>query len=243
MRHKIHPFLSSGTNGGIILLTALFCIVSQWYVLKHLPFIDCLPYKVGNDISEQMKVPEGAVPDSFSIVFKYKKDGKIVEFDMNNFPDDYNDSTYEYVDREQKLIKPGTGKAAITDFALTSMSGTDTTQAILSQNNNYVLMFLKDLESSKKRWEEDFTTVLNAAKQKKIAFFVVSSMADLAEAHIKEIAGADTTYITYLKCDATVIKTAARENPTYVLMNEANVRAKYAAADYKKMERKLKELK
>jgi hypothetical protein len=215
----------------------------QWYVLKHLPFVDCLPYKVGNNLVEKMKVPEGAVPDSFSIVFKYKKDGKIVEFDMNNFPEDYNDSTYEYVDRTQKLVRPGTGKAAITDFILMGMSGTDTTAAILSQENPYVLMFLKDLETSKKRWEDNLPTVLNAAKQKKIPFFVVSAVADLAKAHINTIAGADTTYISYLKCDATVIKTAARENPTYVLMQKANVLAKYAAADYKKMEGKVKELK
>jgi hypothetical protein len=243
MRHRIHPFLSSGANGGIILLTAFFCIAMQWYVLKHLPFVDCLPYKVGNNLVEKMKVPEGAVPDSFSIVFKYKKDGKIVEFDMNNFPEDYNDSTYEYVDRTQKLVRPGTGKAAITDFILMGMSGTDTTAAILNQENPYVLMFLKDLETSKKRWEDNFPVVLNAARQKKIPFFVVTSVADLAKAHINTIAGADTTYVNYLKCDATVIKTAARENPTYVLMQEANVLAKYAAADYKKMESKLKGLK
>ena len=104
-------------------------------------------------------------------------------------------------------------------------------------------MFLKDLESSKKRWEENMPSVLNAAKQKKIPFFVVSAVADLAKAHISGIAGADTTYIQYLKCDATVIKTAARENPTYFLMREANILSKYAAADYKKMEGKIKELK
>jgi hypothetical protein len=215
----------------------------QWYVLKHLPFVDCLPYKVGNNLTKQMQVPEGALPDSFSIVFKYKKDGKIVEFDMNNFPEDYNDSTYEYVDRTQKLVRPATAKPAITDFVLTDMQGADTTNAILSQKFPYVLLFLKDLETSKKRWEENLPTVLNAAKQKNMPFFVVSSSAELAKAHISGIPGIDSNYINYLKADATVIKTAARENPTYVLMSEANVLAKYAAADFKKMEGRIREMK
>ncbi len=120
------------------------------------------------------------------------------------------------------------------------ITGTDTTEAILGQSNNYVLMFLKDLESSKKRWDTEMPFVLNTAKLNKVPFFVVSSVVDLAKAHISSLPDIDTTYITYLKCDGTVIKTAARENPTYFLMNGAKVLAKYAAADYKKMEARLK---
>jgi hypothetical protein len=39
--------------------------------------------------------------------------------------------------------------------------------------------------------------------------------------------------ITFLKSDATVIKTAARVNPTYFIMKQAKVLAKYANADFK----------
>jgi hypothetical protein len=104
-------------------------------------------------------------------------------------------------------------------------------------------MFLKDLQTSKMRWEDGLPPVLNEAKQKKIPFFVVSAVADLAQAAINQLPNIDTAYITYLKCDGTVIKTAARENPSYILMQGPVVKAKYAAADSKKMEAKLKELK
>jgi len=38
-----------------------------------------------------------------------------------------------------------------------------------------------------------------------------------------------------LLCDATVIKTAARVNPTYLLMQQANIKAKYSYIDADKM--------
>lgn len=238
-RKAISPGLRSGTGGTIIMIAALFCIVFQWYVLKHLPIVDCLPYKVGNNISEKMKIPQGALPDSFAINFRYKKEGKIVEFDMDHFPDDFNDSTYQFVDRTQKLVRQGTARAAITDFGLTSLSGNDTTAAILSQENYYVLFFLKDLESAKRRWEEEVPSVLALCKQKKIPFFVVSAVAELAQARFEEIPNIDSTQAHFLKCDATAIKTAARENPTYFVMQKANIVGKYAAADYKKAVDKL----
>ncbi|MBC7615438.1 MAG: DoxX family protein, partial [Pedobacter sp.] len=39
---------------------------------------------------------------------------------------------------------------------------------------------------------------------------------------------------------ATVIKTAGRENPTYMIMKQANILGKYADADYEKVIQQLK---
>ncbi len=233
-RRAILPYLSSGTNGGIVLLTMFACIVLQWYVLKHLPIVDCLPYKTGNNILQQMKTPEGSVPDSFAINFKYKKDGQIVQFDMDHFPDDFNDTTYEYIDRTQVLVRPGTGKAAITDFNLTSLSGTDTTQSILSQNNEYVLCFLKDLKSAKVGWQNDLPVVLAACEKKRIPFYIVTAAATIVVPYFEQLKNVRLKNITFVKADATVIKTVARENPTYIIMSQANILAKYAAADWRK---------
>ena len=89
----------------------------QYYVLQHLPFIDCLPYKRGNDIQEQMKTPAGAVLDSVSIQMSFKKNGKNVQFDINQFPTDF-DSTYVYQDRKEVLIQKGNDKRfrSLCDF-------------------------------------------------------------------------------------------------------------------------------
>ena len=98
---------NKGIFGKIVLYTVtLGTAAFQWYVLSYLPIVDCLPFKKGNDIVEQMKVPVGAVPDSTSIEFIYTKNNKEVRFDQANFPIDF-DSTYVYVDRKDKVVRKG----------------------------------------------------------------------------------------------------------------------------------------
>lgn len=228
-RQIIKPVFSATVNAVVLAVSVLFCGVAQAYVLKHLPVVDCLPYKVGNDILEKMKLPKGAVPDSFSINFKYKKAGKDVEFDVNHFPADFNDSTYQFVDRYQKLVRPGSALPPITDFNLTSLSGTDTTQAILHQWNPYVLLFVKDANTAPASWTKHAIEVATACEEKMIPFFVVTATADAAQQQLHNAGN-----MHFLKCDVTVIKTAARVNPTYFVMKRAAVLAKYADDDYNK---------
>ncbi len=234
---SIKPFWNSAVNGLLVLLTILFCIVLQWYVLKHLPLIDCLPYKKGNNLSEQMKVPEGAIADSFAINFRYRKGGKEVEFDMNSFPDDFDEDSYEFLGRTQKLVRAGNAVPAIADFSLRTMDGTDTTTEILSQPNAYVMLFLRDIHSAKKGWASDVPSIAELCQKKNIPFFVVSAVADRAQEQLRGIQN-----INFLKCDATVIKTAARENPTYIIMRQAAILEKFAAADVDKAKQKIQTL-
>src|SRR4051812_48316942 len=217
-KDKIHPLFNRVTGSVLIALSVLFCIVSQWYVLNYLPVIDCLAYKKGNNIIEEMKIPEGAVADSFAIKFRYKKAGKEVEFGSDNFPEDFDDSTYQFVDRVQELVRPGTATAPISDFILYGESGEDTTEAILSQPGNYVMLLSKDANQAESDWNKKAIIVSNDCKQKHIPFFVVTATTEAAQ---KQLPPSEN--IQYLKCDATVIKTAARVNPTYFIMHQANI--------------------
>lgn len=226
----IKPLFNTAGSSLLIALTVLFCIVSQWYVLKHLPVVDCLAYKTGNNIIEKMKIPEGAVSDSFAIKFKYRKAGKEILFDADNFPEDFNDSTYQFIDRVQELIRPGTATAPISDFVLAGDTGEDTTTAILNQPGFYVMLFSKDASQAESDWSKNAAAVANACKQNKIPFFIVTATTDVAKAQLSGVEN-----VQYLKCDATVIKTAGRVNPTYFVINQATIKGKYANADYEKV--------
>lgn len=226
----IWPLFSRHIETFLIGLTLLFCVVSQWYVLNHLPVIDCLAYKKGNNVIEEMKIPEGAVADSFAIKFKYLKDGKEVAFDADHFPDDFNDSTYEFIDRVQELIRPASATAAITDFILYGETGEDTTLAILNQPGYYVMLLSKDANQAESGWNKNATEVAKACAQKGIPFFMVTATTDAAQKQLPA-----TESIRYLKCDATVIKTAGRINPTYFIMKQADIVGKYANADFDKV--------
>lgn len=234
----IRPVLRSSVSSSFIILTVLFCIVSQWYVLHHLPVIDCLAYKKGNNIIEKMKTPEGALSDSFAIKFRYRKAGKEVVFGSEGFPDDFNDSTYQFIDRVQELIRPGTAAAPITDFILYGENGEDTTLAILNQTEHYVMLFTKDANKAEPRWNENALKVSALCNQKHIAFYIVTATTAAAQKQLPA-----TKNIQYLKCDATVIKTAGRVNPTYFIMKQANIVGKYANADYENVISQLNTLK
>ena len=193
----------------------------QYYVLQHLPFVDCLPYKRGNDIQEQMKTPEGAVPDSVSIQMSFKKDGKNVQFDINQFPTDF-DSTYVYQDRKELLIQKGNGLVAkIVDFSLFTINNVDTTEALFNTNNPYVLIFAGNIDSSVP-WE----TLISTIQQKNQQVFLIT--ADKANALLLNL------NIPILIGDMTMIKTAARVWPTVVIMNGSRIMEKQSYIDFLK---------
>lgn len=228
-RKLIKPFMPAFLNGFVEFVVIIFCIVGQWYVLKYLPVVDCLPYKVGNNLIEQMKVPDGAVADSFAIVFKYKKDGKEVAFDMNHFPDDFDETTYQFIEREQKLVRKGTAQAPISDFSLTNLNNEDTTQAILN-TPKYIMLLVKDAAMANKDWINHATKVATAAQAKVTPLIVVTATASDAQSQLFNVPN-----INIVICDATVIKTAARVNPTYFVMQGATIIGKFADAEYKKV--------
>jgi len=208
---------------GILLLILSTAAVGygQYYVLAHLPFIDCLPYKRGNDIKEQMKVPDGAIPDSVSIQMSFLKNGKTVQFDINQFPADF-DSTYVYQDRKEVLIQKGNGKVAkIVDFSLFTLNNVDTTASLFSSTTPYVLIFAGKIDASIP-WE----ALLKAIQEKHQQVYLIT--ADKANALQLKL------NIPILVGDMTMIKTAARVWPTVVIMNGSTIMEKQSYIDYLK---------
>ncbi|MFZ1800725.1 MAG: BT_3928 family protein [Chitinophagaceae bacterium] len=228
-RNKIKSSLAPPVPLIILILIVAGTIFLQSFVLKHLPLVDCLPYKKGNNVLEQMKTPPGAVSDSIVITFQYKKNGQTMEFDADHFPADF-DSTYEFVNRFDKVVRQGNATPAIVDFSLNDTSGENVTEQILSQEGNYVLLFAKDFSNNSTWNSEELISVLNKIKEKGLPFYIVTS--DMQNA--KKIFG-NLPFVQLLQCDGTVIKTAARVNPTFFVMNGANIIQKMGGNDLDKV--------
>ncbi len=220
LQHKIKPGLSPFFS--ILLLTIGFISTFsiQFYVLKYLPIVDCLPYKKGNDLLQQMQTPAGTIPDSLALNFVYQKNGKTVLFDQAHFPDDF-DSSYIYVDRKDVIVKKGNNlQAPISSFSLQTMNGSDTTKALF-ETTQFILLIARDFEAFDS-WKISIENIIEAAHQKKMPLFIVSSdAATAAEKFPEEI---------ILKSDATVLKTMARVIPTIYFMQQAKVVKKFSYA-------------
>jgi len=230
VRDKIRPALLPALSITVLVLATIFSFAVQWYVLVHLPVVDCLPYKAGNNIPEKMKIPPGAIPDSTVITMVYEKNGKKMEFDAAHFPKDFDDS-YHFVSRYDKVVRVGNAVAAIKDFVLTTGEGTDTTQEVLAAKGYKIFEFVKELDEAHSD-DRQFGVILTMAKGKRIPVLLITGDYDNLTQRIQHMGIAAD--VTVLKCDATAIKTAARANPTLYLLKGGTILAKWSYADYGK---------
>lgn len=222
-RH-IKPLFSNNINISVFLISLFAVLGLQWYVLKHLPVKDCLPFKTGNNILELRKMPKDAVPDRYDYVFVYKKNGTSKEFKVDNLPD----STWEFAERKQLLIEKGKNNVPlINDFILKTESGNDTTVSILSQAGEYYLLFAKEFDTGKDKWYKGFTEFYSTSKVP--VYLVTADPKTAGEIFLR----AGNTGITIFTCDVTAIKTAARVNPTLYLMNGPVIKNKWSWEDAK----------
>ncbi len=228
-QNKIKTFLSPLINITVLLLVTVFSFSIQWYVLHQLPVIDCLPYKIGNNIIDKMKPPPGAVPDSSVISFIYEKDGKQIEFTADKFPTDFNDS-YKFIKRYDKLIRKGNAESEIKDFNLFTESGNDTTLAILELKGYKIFLFAKEIPESDPSWNKEFSVVLSLAQTKNIPVFIITANDVDAKNYLEK--NNLQNKISFFKCDATAIKTAARVNPTMYLLKDASILNKWGSGDF-----------
>jgi uncharacterized membrane protein YphA (DoxX/SURF4 family) len=229
-RSKILPLFSQAASMATLLLTLILSVSFQWFVLMHLPTVDCLPYRVGQDIPAAMQIPPGAIPDSTVISFVYMHNGKKMEFTADKIPNDYDPATYTLVSRYDKLVRKGNAEPAIKDFALHTPSGLDSTQEILQQKGYKLFLFSMGMSEESPSWDKAFSLILVTAKSKGIPVYLITSDFEGVSAWIDR--QGLTKGVIILTCDVTAIRTAARVNPTLYLLKRGVVLNKWSYADF-----------
>jgi hypothetical protein len=223
----IRPIAKPWINSFYLLVAVLLTLWLQFYVTKHLPLVDCLPYKKGNDILALRQMPANAIPDKYEYKFVYEKNGEQKEFAMDALPD----SSWTFKDRKQTLVQKGSNNVPlINDFSLSSESGADSTEAILGQAGEYYLLFMKELPLNTHKWIDELKHI---EQSRKIKLYVLTSQRDAVRNFLASNAiSPDAIFST----DATAIKTAARTNPSIFKMKGPVVQGKWSWADFDEVE-------
>ncbi|MFY8005461.1 MAG: hypothetical protein ACOVNR_11465, partial [Chitinophagaceae bacterium] len=198
--------------------------VLQNYVLRHLPLVDCLPYKKGNNIWEMMQNKPKQPNEIVEVWYTYEKNGQKLSFNSDAFPDDF-DSSYQFVSREDKVIAKSTkAVGSPVEFYLQTLNGSDTTAALLTGSNYYLLIksFQNHLVSQQKATIVNWVNSLKAQNQTPI---IVTSDPENARSFFRGLP------VTIVTCDATVIKTAARVGTTVLKIEKGSITQKIALAD------------
>lgn len=238
-RKKIKLLFSEKWVTAVMFALTVFSFGFQWYNLKYLPVVDCLPFKKGNSIAGKMKMPENAIPDSTVITFVYKKGGKLVEFTADKFPADFNADNYQFVSRYDKVIRKGkNNEPPIKGFVLSGESNEDSTAYVLEQPHA-VLLFIENFSKAGKGWKERFPDVYTAAKAKNIPVFVITAEPGKAA---EEMAGTPFAGAQVFKCDYKVIETAARAPVCVYILEKGIVRGKWSSPDLASATRLLRSL-
>lgn len=225
-RNKIRPLFGNKISAIVMILTTVLSFALQWYTLKYLPVLDCLPLKKGNNIVAQIKMPADAIPDSTVITFVYEKSGQEVEFTADKFPADFSEDTYKFIKRYDKIVRQGKNNLpALKGFTLLGSDGSEVTEPVLLKPYS-VMLFIEKYEN-KKSWMADMEKVVNAAKAKNIPVYVITGKPDEA---VSELSGSGLAALPVLALDFTALRTAARTNPTAYLIKSGFVEEKRSYA-------------
>ena len=230
-RYRVFPiFNRTSINAILVGAMAVFAFGIQWWTLHHLPFHDCLPYKVGNNIWEKMQPSPGATEAVYTTTFVYEKNGVKQNFTAENYP--WKDPSWKFVSSNSTLVKEATGLSEIHDFSLTDSNNTDQTQAILTAKGYTFLWFLRQPDKAKVDNIDQVRALAAKAKELHIPFYVAcSSGRDICKTYQEAWNMRD---VPFMIIDVTVNKTVMRTNPGLMLLKDGVVQNKWSYLDYPK---------
>lgn len=190
----------------------------QAYALLRLPPVDCLPFRKGASIPEGMRPPPGARPDSFAIRFIYEKGGRRFEFAPEELPADF--STYQYIDRVDRLVRAGNAMPPIRGLSLRGVTGTDSTEAILTAPEVWLIFALRPgaIEGKAGRLQRLQATGIP----------VLMAAAVEAGAMHRKLLAEGLRGLPAFSCDNTLVKTAARAPLTLYRLRNGRILEKRA---------------
>lgn len=206
-------------------LSILLGVGLQGYALRYLPPVDCLPYKLGSDLVENRQMPKNAIPDSTIILFTYLKEGKEVQFSASEFPADFDAGTYQFIRREDQLIRKGkNNEPPIKGFILNSQNGVDSTDYVL-QASLAILIFNEKADALVAQ-QKILQTLRAITLSKEIPVYIISSSPDKSRAMLGKMG---IQGMPVFSCDLKAIQTAGRVDPTYYLLKKGVVKEKVSA--------------
>ncbi|MGL4363825.1 MAG: BT_3928 family protein [Bacteroidales bacterium] len=223
-RNKINCFTSLTVEWTYVV--CFFCGVFwiSWNSYKHLPIFDFMPYYLGQNISNAMTVPEGAVQSEYSTVLIYEKDGKRQEFSDTNFP--WQDSTWVFVDSKSKLVKQGY-VPPIYNFSISHPTDGDITEQILNKDYVFLLVAPK-LEKVNASKLDSIKAISIFAKNQAYTFLGLTAS---TQGYASDFVAKNNLNFEFASTDETTLKSMVRAHPGLMLLYRGTIIGKWNYRD------------
>jgi len=207
--------------GGVTVAAYIAIVI---YSYNHEPIFDFRPYKIGVNIPEAMKTPEGAPKEVYENTFFYKnkKTGEIQQFTEQNYP--WQDTlNWVYDNMESKMVQEGY-KPPIHDFSIQSSEGEDVKDFFLYDKNYVFMLVAYNLEKSSRKPQEKINKLAIWAKENGLSFICLTSTLQDESAAFAQETGAP---YEFFNCDEIVLKTIIRSNPGLIVIKDGTVLGKW----------------
>ncbi len=225
-RDKINPVTNhAGWQSALFAIVLTFSLMFSQFTYSRLPILDFLPYKVGASLPELMKIPAGAKPDEYLIMYnmKNKETGETKVMSDKDYlkTEIWKDDNWEIIgDPESKLIKKGY-EPKIKDLQITDASGTDYTKELIENPYYNLVIVAYNLKDSNEEGMAKINAIaLNATEQFNIrSVLLTSSSAQDADAYSKRM----KLFSEVFYADAVPLKSMVRANPGVLLLKNGVV--------------------
>ena len=226
---KIHikPLFSPRVRQIIALASVVLCIIYGNFVLNHLPVIDFRAYKIGVNIEDGMKVPEGAPKAVFEYAWKFDVNGEEKVLVTNG---DYPDVEGEFIGVETKEIQKGY-EPPIHDFTIEQQDEDFT--SLLMQEAKLLVLVAYDLAKSDYEAFEEVKAVTDKAIEQ--GYKVIGMSASNEEWTDKIIEEYNLGFEFYFT-DETTLKTIVRSNPGLLTLEKGTITQKVHYNDIEDLE-------
>jgi uncharacterized membrane protein YphA (DoxX/SURF4 family) len=229
-KSKNGPLLSIAFTG----MTMVFYFYLVSYSYNHCPIIDFSPYKVGVNIPDAMKIPEGAPKAVYENNFIYKniKTGEEKKFAEANIP--WKDTlNWKYVKSEDPILIQKGYTPPIHDFRIESPQGDDIKDFYLYDEKETFMVIASNLKKTNLEGMRRIAQFAIEAKRKGYNFIGLTATSPSDFGAFKNATGAE---FDFFNTDEITLKTIIRSNPGLILLKKGTIIGKYHFNDIPKPE-------
>ena len=232
-RNRITAIAASAALRTVILVAVtILSLGFTLYTYYALPIVDFLPYKVGNNVPELMKLPAGQKGDEYEMLYQLKNKATDEKKSMNDKEylksGIWEDENWEIVgDPERRLVKKGYD-IKIKDLNISDASGTDYTKELIENPYYNLVVVAYDLrKTDTAAFGRINALALKAADEFNVrTVLLTSNSAQDAQSFSER----NKLFIEVFFADAVPLKSMVRSSPGLMLFKNGVVVDKWSAA-------------
>ena len=213
-KNLIKPLLKPPIENYVIVFSLISCILITYRVLNHLPILDFRAYKIGDNIIENMLVPDDAPKDIYEYNWEFMDGNEKKTITTNG---EYPDVSWDFVKVETKLIEKGY-EPLIYDFTI-EVNNNDLTFEILNEEK-LVIYISYNLEKFSKSSIQKM--IDSSEKARDLGYKVIGLTASSVEER-NLFLKTNNLFFDFYTCDETALKTIVRSNPGAIVLNNGMV--------------------